>query len=343
MRRTFVAVLLCMTLSSGCAGEDSTSDRPRSLVPTRQLTLTIPDFMTSGLAWPDPDSLIVTNLPASWDGSQPLRERAMTIDPRDASAGTFVSGSNPMCDIVDYLYPTSLSDGRVGLLHRCERYDVVSESLMAIAPRDSHQEVLAQIEPDIVTGLTWDSARDRGLVTSDQWICAGIALVTPKGIEPLPVLVAQDDRAFRVDEDFRRGATDDCRDYGLASWPALAPNGDVAAFFASPESVGVGGLEKPEMSWNLYLLGMDELDVRQTLHDVRFPRSPAWSPDGQWIAFAGEVGSRGSGIWLLRPSDATLKRVTTYSRAWIAWSPDGTHLAAASQRLEILDVRRLLA
>ena len=63
---------------------------------------------------------------------------------------------------------------------------------------------------------------------------------------------------------------------------------------------------------------------------------PAWSPDGQRIVFCryrleGERRVDG-GVWLLRLSDDSLKRLTSAARSGLVsmaprWSPDGRHLA----------------
>jgi len=73
---------------------------------------------------------------------------------------------------------------------------------------------------------------------------------------------------------------------------------------------------------------------------------PAWSPDGEWIAFLNESGTQGD-IYLVRPDGTDLRRLTEsddISRDGnLVWSPDGTKLAYSAVRsggieIHVLDV-----
>ena len=93
--------------------------------------------------------------------------------------------------------------------------------------------------------------------------------------------------------------------------------------------------EFPRGNYDLYLL-----DV---LHRIRVPlthtpyseRNPAWSPDGQYLAFASDV----TGFWdiyimsMARPFDAPYQLTADDGRAMRpAWSPDGTKIAFDTTR-----------
>ena len=69
--------------------------------------------------------------------------------------------------------------------------------------------------------------------------------------------------------------------------------------------------------------------VTQLTHDARANNFPAWSPDGQLIAFTSTRVSGRKDIWVVRPDGTGLRDVTnTTSNAEqnAAWSPDGTKL-----------------
>jgi len=77
-------------------------------------------------------------------------------------------------------------------------------------------------------------------------------------------------------------------------------------------------------------LGLKPLVGRGSIYDkIDFPDYPAFSPDGQWIAFGGAfLGVSDNHIYLVRSDGSKLKRLT-YSSEYVtsyAWSPDGKTL-----------------
>ena len=58
--------------------------------------------------------------------------------------------------------------------------------------------------------------------------------------------------------------------------------------------------------------------------------SPAWSPDGQWIAYIQSEATGGSTLWLMRPDGTQREQLTSPSNSVDqrpVWSPDSRHLA----------------
>jgi Tol biopolymer transport system component len=56
--------------------------------------------------------------------------------------------------------------------------------------------------------------------------------------------------------------------------------------------------------------------------------SPAWSPDGQWIAFNSDRNGAGN-IWVIRPDGSDLRQVTDIPgiSEYPTWSPDSSRIA----------------
>jgi len=78
-------------------------------------------------------------------------------------------------------------------------------------------------------------------------------------------------------------------------------------------------------------LGASSVESQALSEDDVADRSPAWSPDGQWLAFA-RLTQGGSGIWV-RPSTGGAARPLLQEAGWSqarpVWAPDGSELASS--------------
>lgn len=87
-------------------------------------------------------------------------------------------------------------------------------------------------------------------------------------------------------------------------------------------------------------LGFRRREVLAAPHGLRqftfrggVQRDPAWSPDGQWIAYTSDAAGK-SDIWIQRPADSQGVRVTSSpdEDSQPSWSPDGRSLVFRSER-----------
>lgn len=63
--------------------------------------------------------------------------------------------------------------------------------------------------------------------------------------------------------------------------------------------------------------------------------APAWSPDGEWIAYQSNAGSTVSEVWIMRRDGQDARRLTFTTNGWSrapSWSPDGRWLAFVSSQ-----------
>ena len=99
------------------------------------------------------------------------------------------------------------------------------------------------------------------------------------------------------------------------------------AFATHVAYVAVSG-EPPAQHYELYVADADGANQRRILESPRPLMSPAWSPDGQWLAYVSFETKR-SAVYVQLVSTGERRQVS--ARAGIngapAWSPDGQKLA----------------
>jgi Tol biopolymer transport system component len=108
---------------------------------------------------------------------------------------------------------------------------------------------------------------------------------------------------------------------GSLRWsnPSPSPDGNWIAIYS---------LVQPE--GHLYLVHPDGTAMRQLTSDAAIDRMPRWSPDGNWIGcFSNRSG--GLELWKIRPDGSDLQQLTEGGAGYLAWAPDGSRIATASQ------------
>ena len=114
-------------------------------------------------------------------------------------------------------------------------------------------------------------------------------------------------------------------DLRTASTPRISPEGTRIAFI-----LGETSRETDKPSSHVWIIDPDGANARQLTRTGTSHSSPAWSPDGQALAFVSQRdGSKPNAICLL-PTDGGEARELARHRAMpgsLAWSPDGSTLA----------------
>lgn len=105
---------------------------------------------------------------------------------------------------------------------------------------------------------------------------------------------------------------------GDARHPDWSPNSDKVVYYGFFETTG----DYPQIA----IFSFIDSQITQLTFDSSWKTDPAWSSDGNCIAFYKSIeGPDESGIWLISPTGANLKKLTTGGQP--AWSTDNRKIA----------------
>ena len=308
-------------------------------VPGRRIAA--PTGYYASVAWLPSNWLVVRYEPVPREKTY----RLFRLRPDGSAFAHLPLGENPACRLTRYVQPHALPDWRLGFQKLClddprvqpvhGNYD--SSYLMAYDLRTGAEENLLAV-PIVgvsaghgVSWVTWNPALTRGMFGESSGLCSSIAWMTPTAISA-PRITIQDGwwprRRWQVERNLESDRRDYCLSDGQVGWPAWSPGGQLIAFFASPQAIGVDGFARASVPWNLYLMDPEEQQPRKVLGDIQYPRALAWSPDSRWLALAAGAPTRRPGLWLYAVESGELRRVSEHYILEVAWSPDGQQLVA---------------
>jgi TolB protein len=107
---------------------------------------------------------------------------------------------------------------------------------------------------------------------------------------------------------------------------ALSPDGNLVAFARDMQDD-----DGARSTW-LYIVDLNTGLFSAVGEGLTGVYDPAWSPDGQWIAYAAREGNQ-TQLWVIRPDGTGRQQIVGDGRnRGPAWSPDGTQIAFARQQ-----------
>jgi TolB protein len=112
-------------------------------------------------------------------------------------------------------------------------------------------------------------------------------------------------------------------------WPSWSPDGSKIAFVSGEPPMTKPGQTRVDPE--LWVVGANGHGLKRLTNNNVRDETPAWSPDGKWIAFV-RIRSRNHGqIWLISAGGRAAHSLAL-AGGEPAWSPDGTQLAFAHAR-----------
>jgi WD40 repeat protein len=203
-----------------------------------------------------------------------------------------------------------------------------AQTIAALVPAPSYAGGGDIVQTAINPGqVAWNPTLSRAIIAVGNGLCSDLGTLTRQGVSEFNVVVEDGDHSWRLDDGLHHPASEPCTQ-GRAAGPAWSPDGQQIAFLASPQSVGVHGVARQNVPWNLYLMPASGGKPRVLLSNISYATDVAWSPAGDRIAVTGGLHGAGQGLSVVDPQGRNVRKVTTQEAVDISWTPDGKSIIA---------------
>jgi WD40 repeat protein len=236
-------------------------------------------------------------------------------------------GQDNNCEHTKYRYPTQLPDGRLGWIKWCVK-DNLSTDASYIVAYDWRTGQLEQIVQnplkhfDISGCFSWNSDMTKGIQAVSNGLTGTLNWLTRVGPEPVRITLRDGSRVWDLSKDFE---TNGSREGGRISCPAWSPNGDQIAVFVSFDAMGVQGAARLDEQSQLVLLSPETGESESVLSGIYYPEFIEWSPDGENIAFVGDLTNE---LWVFNVETRSLFLIDKDGEFDdLSWSPDSRNIA----------------
>ena len=284
--------------------------------------LNVPEAEYRDVAWLDEDTIaFVYRLPEFGDQAGDFRMAAYSLrthDWQDISRPELPDNCYHAPAMVKYL--NRLPNGNLGYTLQCIDDYGISGTLYEWDREANIFHQLQSYDPPFAIG-PYAFASDMSQLIQEERVGAGM-----------------NNELYRVNQD--GDITRIFANYERVANPGWAPNGELIAF--SGTEVYPKRTDDPKTwgqmedlllyPWDLHLMNADGSDVRILLSEAGRPYQLKWSPDSQFLAYAGD-SQNSKGIWILDIDSLKLVRVWP-ENTFYDWSPDGTQMVVIAQEQE---------
>jgi len=303
---TSVAYALAWIIMVGC--QSSQPERIVHLVPVHSLQ--VPEGEYYALAWLPNDRVILNYQPKGKQGPE-SNLWIMRSDGSEFHELALPSDIQNECSWTEYHDPITLSDGQAAYVRSChmEKEPFRSSSILVLNPGTQTSQPLftQQIPESALFSIAFGSDLSHGVGATYSDIEHYMFGIDNQGTYTLELGLLRPNR------------------------PAWSPDGKHLAFFGNRAMGGDAGPIWATQAYDLWLMPADCISRSRSCsataqlltQGVNGPTRVAWSPNGNWLVFDGDVQGQGKGIWLLDARRQKLYQIAVGNYERPTWSPDG--------------------
>lgn len=145
------------------------------------------------------------------------------------------------------------------------------------------------------------------------------------GYEPMDLIISEGDYSWNLKDDFPNFEGSNVATTGNAERATWSPDGNLIAFWGSPEAIGVTGFDRLEVNYHLYLMDSVALKPYSVQTGIHYPHIMKWSPDSHYIAFIGFLKQKG--LWLYSLDTNSISLISKGDFRTLVWKGNGNIVA----------------
>jgi TolB protein len=134
---------------------------------------------------------------------------------------------------------------------------------------------------------------------------------------------------------------------GVPQSPRMINDGKSVAWNAawSPDGRRIAFTGRDPEGLQVFVVNADGTGLRQVTHHAKADggaQVPAWSADGQWLAYQSNTADHRAWIWIVRADGTGARKVLEHTDVYLdetpSWFPDGGRLAFQSNRTGTMEI-----